>query len=651
MKKFALIFKIFGGLCLLAIFGVALFLYTLDLNKYKPQISQLVEETSGRSLDIKGEINWSLYPYIGIDIGRTEFGNAAGFSDALFASFDNIEVGLSLTSLLKKQIRAKKLRLKGATINLEVNRQGKNNWSDLSAKSATKTKSEEQKPAKKTAVDLQIAGVEIENAKVKYSDNSKAANRVVLEDFNFKSKEIILWQPIAFSGNFKVKNAQPAIVSSFNYQGTLIADVPKHEFGVENLKFALNAAGKTLPNNEIKLNATTSLLLNTNTQIANLKKLNLTIDDSNIVGTAKMRNFKKPAVDFTLKIDQLNLDHYLPKKAATSSASSKKAQDAKITLPLKALRKLNLSGNASIGKLQIMNLKSEKVEVGIEAHKGIINLSPLALDLYNGKFDGGLLLNAQQQQPAYQLQAKLDSLQVLPFLKDFLDKDMVEGIGGFDINIKTQGELISALKQNLNGNIAAQFDQGVLHLDMLNSFKNVLEKLGQQKYAAQIADGKNKTPFNMLKVASKVENGVFSTDSLDVDANGTRIEGLGSFNINNNELDSKLQFSSKDFSCQVPIAGKLATIDYKKAMLMAVPNCAGDVLEQKAQQELDKAKQKLQQKAEQEQEKLDQKMRQQEQKAAEKIQKEQQKLDDKIEKETKKQEQKLQKYLEDKFKF
>ena len=63
---------------LIVITAVALPLL-FDPNDYKPQITELVKEQTGRDLKIPGEIELSVFPWLGIKLGKVELSNAKGF--------------------------------------------------------------------------------------------------------------------------------------------------------------------------------------------------------------------------------------------------------------------------------------------------------------------------------------------------------------------------------------------------------------------------------------------------------------------------------------------------------------------------------------------------------------------------------------------
>jgi AsmA protein len=54
-------------------------IWLVDPNYYKAQIASYLSQVSGRNLVIEGDIRFTLYPWLGVDLGKMRFGNAPGF--------------------------------------------------------------------------------------------------------------------------------------------------------------------------------------------------------------------------------------------------------------------------------------------------------------------------------------------------------------------------------------------------------------------------------------------------------------------------------------------------------------------------------------------------------------------------------------------
>lgn len=634
-------------LMVVAVVGLVLM---IDPNDYKPQIVQAAKEATGRDLTIAGDISWSFFPRLGFAIGETELSNADGFQSPVFAKVEKIDAGLLIMPLFKGQVELDTVNLIGMVANLEINNDGTTNWDDLSQAGQTGQASDGEAASEPASTEqtseasttelppIRLQGIRIADAQVSYTDRA-GGTAVLLEDFDFSTGVVKLWDPIAFEGSFKVENKYPQLAASFNYSGTLIAKVLENQFGLQGFELSMDAKGEPIPNGAIALSIAADIAANTAKETAELEQLTIRFDETTINGKAKVNNFTKPAIKFDVAIDQLNADRYIPVTEATeesesadaaavteSDASSANSTDADpvIELPMQTLRDLDVQGQLTVGKFQVMNLKTQDFKAVLSAKNGLIELQPLGITMYDGVFDGAVTVDARKAVPAYGVKAKLANMQINPLLVDFAELDVVEGAGGFDIDITTRGQRVSELKRGLNGSIAAEFDKGVLKFNMfggLEDFVNGLnDKLntvgalsalaGKQDTADKITKAQDTatftklmegetTQFNALKVSGDIVDGVIRTKDLDVQSDDFSAQGQGSVDIATEYLDMQLALKQDEFACTIPLQGKIIEIDYAKFAKRAAPNCLKSALKDQVDSEKERLKAELEAKKQQ----------------------------------------------------
>lgn len=78
-----LFFKILFGLFILVLIAAVAFAFIFNPNDYKDNVISLFKENTGRQLSIPGDISLSLFPWIGLELGKIEVSNAKGFSKNL----------------------------------------------------------------------------------------------------------------------------------------------------------------------------------------------------------------------------------------------------------------------------------------------------------------------------------------------------------------------------------------------------------------------------------------------------------------------------------------------------------------------------------------------------------------------------------------
>jgi AsmA protein len=82
--------------------SVALYLF-FEPNDYRDEIAAGVKDATGRDLTIEGDLSLSIFPWLAIEIGQTELGNAEGFSDQPFMRFSEASLSVRMLPLILSQ--------------------------------------------------------------------------------------------------------------------------------------------------------------------------------------------------------------------------------------------------------------------------------------------------------------------------------------------------------------------------------------------------------------------------------------------------------------------------------------------------------------------------------------------------------------------
>lgn len=128
-KPLKIILSLVGLFVVLVLAAVIIVPLVVDPNDYRDEIARTVEEDTGRSFEIEGDISLSVFPWLGLEIGRTRLGNPPGFGSEDFAEIGSAAVGAKLLPLLfSRRLEISTLRLDGLRLNLLRLADGKANW-------------------------------------------------------------------------------------------------------------------------------------------------------------------------------------------------------------------------------------------------------------------------------------------------------------------------------------------------------------------------------------------------------------------------------------------------------------------------------------------------------------------------------------------
>ena len=285
-------------------------------------------------------------------------------------------------------------------------------------------------------------------------------------------------------------------------------------------------------------------------QSLNTSDLQLTLDQSQLTGQFGINNFEKPAYTFNLTLDQIDADRYLPpakeegedKTAKEVSTPDSSAADGASELPLETLRDINAKGSLKIGKLKVSGINSENIVITIDAKDGLIKLSPLAAELYQGKYQGNVNLDARGDSLKLAVDENLQGVQAGPLLKDLTGNDRIAGTANANVKLSGSGKDIDAIKQSLNGNGAFSFTDGALKgINIAEAIRQAKAVLSGQKAAE--TNEPVQTDFSSLKGTFTANEGIVNNQDLELMSPLLRVTGAGDIDLPREVIDYSVRVS------------------------------------------------------------------------------------------------------------
>jgi AsmA protein len=186
-KLFKFLFWLIGVVLVLAVAAVVVLPMVVDPNDYKDEIVAQVESNTGRTFRIDGELKLSVFPWLGLDIGGVELGNAQGFGEKPFAKVKQASVRVKLMPLLEGKAEADVIMLDGLALNLVRAKNGSSNWDDLGGKADEAPA--DAKGGSAPVGEISMGGVDISNAQILWDDR-QLGQKLQVEQLNLKTGAI-----------------------------------------------------------------------------------------------------------------------------------------------------------------------------------------------------------------------------------------------------------------------------------------------------------------------------------------------------------------------------------------------------------------------------------------------------------------------------
>lgn len=271
-----------------------------------------------------------------------------------------------------------------------------------------------------------------------------------------------------------------------------------------------------------------------------LNPLSAKVDDSQINANLGISQFSNPAFNFAINIDQLDADRYITKDEVSTKTETANKKAADTPIDLSALKKLNASGEAKIGKLKLANIKTQNVNIGLKANGGVATLSPFSANLYQGNMSGLLKVDARTT-PVITFQQNMKNIAIGPLMVDAINNDMLSGTGSVNVDVTTQGASVNALKKGLAGNAALNLADGAVKgVDIAGSIRDIKSKVNFLKTQEANADKSKKTDFSELIATFTIKNGVAHNEDLAMKAPVLRLakgDSRGDIDIGNETIN------------------------------------------------------------------------------------------------------------------
>ncbi|HEB92026.1 MAG TPA: AsmA family protein [Gammaproteobacteria bacterium] len=263
----------------LTLIGILLF---VDPNDYRDDITTAVHGATGRELIIDGDLELSVFPWLGLSLGRTRLGNAAGFGDQPMAQVEAVDIKVKLLPLLESQLEMKTVQLHGLQLNLARRADGGSNWDDLTGQPAeiTETPSEKAPPTSESGppplAALAIGGVELSDARIVWDDRQNGQH-ITIDNLQLQTGALTLGKPVDIRLSLDVETREPALRNHIKFSTRVDIDDALQQLKLSGLRLTIDSQGETLPVSPLNLRLGAEITANLDTQQAAISDLQIDV--------------------------------------------------------------------------------------------------------------------------------------------------------------------------------------------------------------------------------------------------------------------------------------------------------------------------------------------------------------------------------------
>jgi len=324
--------KAFGKILGLGLLGLLLIIVALgfalthlfDPNDYKDEIRQLARDKAHVELTLNGDIGWSLFPWLGLELHDASIATLSKPSEP-FADLKMLGLSVRVLPLLRREVQMSDVRVEGLNLTLARDENGHGNWEDigkpLPAPNGAPADTHAQAPAEQApaqadsgserAVKLDIDSLTVNNARVQYTD-AKNGQSYSAESIQLSTGPVHEGANIALKASAFLSATQPSIKARTELAGELRFDRKLKRYNFEDMRLSGETSGEPFAGKTVTFAAQGQLLVDLAANVASWNGLKISANQLRALGELNLRDLDKaPQLSGGLSIAQFDLRTFL----------------------------------------------------------------------------------------------------------------------------------------------------------------------------------------------------------------------------------------------------------------------------------------------------------------------------------------------------
>ena len=553
-----------------------------DLNKFKPRITELAKQYTGRNMTLGGDIELGLSLFPTLVVKDVTFQNASWGTRPQMAQVKRLEVQIALLPILRGDIHVSRLTVLNPEFLIEIDKSGKSNLEfDIPKKS-------EPEAVEDKAVDgkldfLKFKEVQIEGGAVTYKDQQRGrTEEISIENLQLKAPEF--GAPVGIDLKFTHNKTPIQITGDFGQLSAIlnpdeqwplnltitavgskvsIAGHITNIMEVEGIDLKLAAKGPDIANFQqvigeplpVKGPFDVAGHLTAPT-LENLKFSDIAIllGESKISGEIEFnQKSARPQINAKFHSKKLDLRPFIQQDSKDSKTETKpKKSDAKNNkafsdepFDFQSFHQVDSAVSFRADQILTHRIALDKFQLDLSLKNGHLIIKPLKTGIGGGDLAGSLDLLTKGNNANLTNKITAKKINLGEMLKKLEITQDLDGVLDVNINLKGQGKSVAALMAGLNGDVVAILRESQLPVKYLNlvgadiatSLLKIVNPFEKKVERAQI---------NCAVCDFNIKDGLAKSDVIMIDDPEKTLLSTGTVNLKTEELDIGIQTKPKE---------------------------------------------------------------------------------------------------------
>lgn len=493
-KVFRIFITFIGAIILLGLVSLIGLVVFVNPNDLKPQISQAVTKFTGRQLQLGGDIQWSIFPWLGLQLNDVKLTNNPNFGNDPFAQIKKLDIQVRLVPLLHKQLEIGKLQIHGLTLYLIKNSKGQVNW-EGPITSSQKSNSDNNLSDNLKPLGFIVTGLDIRDGHIIYADQQKNKHFEITK-LQLKSANLAINKSSPFDIQFHLNSNAPTINAAVKLRSAITLSTDKKNIDFNNLNLNMLLKGSSYPGGELPVSLKSHVNLDLNKQAITADQVIAFINQLKLIGHITGQHIlNNPSFAGTLSSQQINTG----------------------------------------------NLVFQQIRLSFQFKNNLLTLNPINAKFYQGNYQGNASINLNSKVPQIIAQNQFNQINTTLLFQDLINKSQIQlaGLATLNLDISTAGATTDVLMRNLNGQGHFTLDQGALKGINL-SYWIALGKALLKHEVTPKSSGPD-TPFDKFNGNFTIHQGIVSNNDLMITSGRLRVNGRGVLNLPVQQINYELQ--------------------------------------------------------------------------------------------------------------